>query len=216
MAKLQAEELLEKLEFLLQGYSLERRATTQPFLFDEVRTNIPNYTYHPDDRLIRETLIEHVGSLPIVATAIFPYINDPEIDLGQALTMLAIHDIGELMVGDESVFTKKPSTVGDTEHQAALKILHPSYHSLYEDMEYQGSTTARFAKAIDKITPDLFDYLTPADITIQRFKHFCNVEANEIIGLIIKHKRPYMLWNPFMAELHEFLIGQTAKKLKQA
>lgn len=207
------QEILEKLEFLFEKYSLERRATTQPYLLKVVQEKVKDYTYAPDDDLVRETLLEHVGSLPMVATALYPYINDPEVDLGTSLTMLAIHDIGELIVHDEITFTKKADGK-DAEFQAALSLLDPYYHAIYADAEHKTSKSAKFAKAIDKITPDILDYLTPPDITIWRFKHFVGIEPNEIIDTILKFKRPHMLWNPFMTEFHAFLIDKLAAKLK--
>lgn len=84
---------------------------TQPYLLQTVLDAVAGYEYNPEDKLVRETLIEHVAILPILATALYPYINDSEVDLGEALIMLAIHDIGELVVGDENVFTKQE--VGD-------------------------------------------------------------------------------------------------------
>ena len=85
------EEILKKLEFLFEKYSLERRATTQPYLLSVAQQNVKDYEYHPGDDLIRETLLEHVGSLPMVATALYPLIKDPEVNLGDSLIMLAIH-----------------------------------------------------------------------------------------------------------------------------
>lgn len=200
-----AHDLLKELEFLFQKYSQELRATTQPYYLEKVQTNVTGYAYQPTDVLVRETLLEHIGSLPLVATAFYPYIKDASVDLGQALTMLAIHDIGELITGDEMTFTKKASSK-KPEHDAALTLLHTSYHKLYEEVETQSSQSAKFAKAIDKITPDIYDYLTPAEVTIWRYKHFVEVEPSEIIALIEKHKRPYMLWNPFMTEFHKILL----------
>lgn len=208
------EEILKQLEFLLERYSKERRATTQPYLFEVAQESVPGYVYRPEDFLIRETLIEHVGSLPIVATALYPHIADDEVSLGDALTMLAIHDIGELKTGDENTFTKKADEER-AEYKAALSLLHPSYHQIYDDSETKASKSAKFAKAIDKITPDIFDYLTPAEITIQRFKHFVGIGPDEIIATIVRHKRPYMAWNPFMTEFHIHLIGQLEAKLEK-
>lgn len=88
------QEILNEIEFLLRKYSLERRAMTQPYLLGVVQEKVDNYLYHPEDSLVRETLLAHVGSLPVLATVLYPYINDSEVDLGEALTMLAIHDIG--------------------------------------------------------------------------------------------------------------------------
>ena len=208
------QEILEKVEFLFKHYSLERRAMTQPYLLGIVQESIPDYIYHPEDKLVRETLLEHVGSLPVLATALYPYINDEEVHLGDALTMLAIHDIGELVIGDENVFTKNNDRK-EVEHEAAQTLLHPYYHKIYEDAENKTSSSAKFAKAIDKIAPDILDYLTPAHITKQRLKHFAHFEPNQIVDKIVEFKRPYMLWNPFMTEFHAHLMEKLASKLKQ-
>jgi len=209
-----ADELLAKLEFLFERYSNELRKTTQPYQLQRVIKSIPDYTYHPDDILVREPLMEHIGSLPMVATAMYPYINDPEVDLGKTLTMLAIHDIGELITGDEMTFTKDKSKK-DPEAEAALSLLDPHYHSFYHDVENQSSPSAKFAKAVDKITPDIFDYLTPVDITIRRFKHFVGTDTDKIIDLYLTYKRPYMQWNPFMNEFHTLLIDKLVANIKE-
>lgn len=213
-ANSQMQELLERIEFLFEKYSLERRATTQPYLLKIVKDKIMDYSYQPDDELVRETLMEHVGSVPVIATALFPYLEDAEVNIGDSLTMLAIHDIGELITGDEITFTKKTSSK-DPEYKAALKLLNPIYHKVYSDAETKTSKSAKFAKAIDKITPDIMDYLTPPDITVWRYKHFVDIEPEQIIDMIVQHKRPYMLWNPFMTKFHIYLIEQLRRKLGQ-
>lgn len=212
--KIQIAKALKEIEFLFEHYSQERRATTQPYLLKKVEDTIKDYSYHPDDELVRETLMEHVGSTPIVATALFPYLEDPGVSIGDSLTMLAIHDIGELITGDEITFTKKASSK-DSEYKAALQLLNPIYHDIYDDAEAKTSKSAKFAKAIDKITPDIMDYLTPADITIWRYRHFVGIEPEQIIPTIIQHKRPYMIWNPFMTKFHVYLIDQLRHKLDQ-
>lgn len=189
------------------------RATTQPYHLKKYTDKHTDYTYNPEDMIVRESLLEHIGSLPMVAVAFYPLLDNKNVDLGQTLTMLAIHDIGELVTGDEMIFTKKVSRKRP-EHEAAIKLLHASYHKVYEEVESQASPSAKFAKAIDKITPDILDYLTPAGITIQRYKHFVGVGPDGIVDLILKHKRPYMLWNPFMTEFHKLLLDKLSDKLK--
>ena len=208
-------ELLEELEFLFEKYSQELQATTQPYYLARIRGKVDGFEYDPSDILVRETLMEHVGSLPVVATTLYPFIDNKDVNLGEALVMLAIHDIGELVTGDVMTFVKK-SDKEKREQKAALQILHASYHDSYQDVESQTSVTAKFAKSIDKITPDIFDCITPAEITIQRYKHYVGIEAGEIMGLLLKHKRPYMLWNPFLTELHEHMYDKLSKKLKAA
>jgi hypothetical protein len=210
--KYDLQKILDEIEFLFENYSLERRATTQPFLLKIAQARFSDYQYHPKDELIRESLIEHVGSLPMLGTALFPYIDDGEVDLGQSLIMMAIHDIGELITGDEMTFTKK-ADANIAEREAALKLLHPMYHETYDDAESKNSKSAKFAKSIDKINPDIIEYLTPPEITIWRYKEFANIEADQIINTIKKHKRPHMLWNPFMTDFHAHLMEQLQKKL---
>ncbi len=198
---------------MFKKYSEEIRATTQPFYLNKARNCITNYKYHPEDTIVRETLMEHIGSLPMVATAFYPHLNDESVNLGKTLTMLAIHDIGELIIGDEMTFTKKTNTK-NTERAAALSLLHTTYHKAYDEVENQSSTSAKFAKALDKITPDIYDYLTPADITIWRYKHFLGLEPDKIVSLVKAKKRPYMLWNSFMTDFHTLLLDRLEAKLK--
>jgi 5'-deoxynucleotidase YfbR-like HD superfamily hydrolase len=209
------EDLLERLEKLYAGYATTVRSATDQYRLQELTKLVPDYTYNPADTIIRENLIEHVGSLPMVATELYPYINNPEVDLGKALIMLAIHDIGELTVGDTNTFVKGNSNnEKQAERDAAHELLHPSYLPLYSEVEERSSVTGEFAKSIDKIAPDILDYMVPVEITVERFKHFVNIEPEEMVDLIIKHKRPYMLWNPFLTDFHIMLVDKFKEKLE--
>lgn len=205
---------LDKLIALYRGYSNEYRYTTQPYHLEKAESLIQDFNYNPSDKLIREPLIEHVGSLPIVATTLYPYIKNPKVNLGKALIMLAIHDIGELIVHDEITFTKNAGNP-DEEEKQALKILPDLYHGLYLEMENRTSDTARFAKAVDKITPDIIDLMTPAEITIIRYEKFIRKKPREIVPTIKEFKHPYMLWNEFMTNLHLELLDRLENKLKK-
>lgn len=205
-------ETLDKVIFLYEHYSKEHRASTQPFHLEKVRANVKDYEYKFDDLLVREPLIEHTGSLPIVATTIFTHLNNSDVDLGRALIMLAIHDIGELRTGDEITFTKKKDNGEEKKH--ALELLSESFHQIYIEMEERRSDTARFAKAVDKMTPDIVDLMTPAEITIERYRKFTNKEPDEIVPMIKEFKHPYMLWNDFMTNLHLEILSRIDEKLK--
>ena len=56
--------------------------------------------------LFMRHVMEHVGTLPILATYFHGHVTEP-VNLGRVLELLAVHDIGEIVVGDESTFTKK-------------------------------------------------------------------------------------------------------------
>jgi hypothetical protein len=204
---------LDTVIFLYGGYSREHRASTQPFHLEKVKREIKDYAYKYDDPLIREPLIEHSGSLPIVATALYPHIHDTGVDLGRALIMLAIHDIGELVTGDEITFTKKKDG-SNKEQEHALALLPKSMHEIYRECEEKSSDTARFAKAIDKITPDILDLMTPAEITVERYRKFVKKEPHEIVPLIKEFKHPYVLWNPFLTGLHLEILNRLDSKLR--
>lgn len=209
-------ELLDKIVDVYEGYSNVLRGTTQPYYHQKIKRLLPNLEYRPDGELYRETLMEHVGSLPIVASTIYPYVNDSEVDLGHALLLLSIHDIGELATGDEITFLKnkdKPKT-GLNEVDEAIKLLDPYYHDLYLEIEEKKTKTAKFAKSIDKITPDILDYINPPEITVSRYKDLMKRSPKEIVPLIKEYKHPYMIWNDFLKDFHLYLLDKINQKLK--
>lgn len=126
--------------------------------------------------------------------------------------MLAIHDIGELVVGDEITFTKKENK---NEKIQALKLLPKQFHSIYLEMEERKSDTAKFAKAIDKMTPDIIDLITPPKITIERYRQLIDKKPNEIVTVIKEFKHPYMVWNDFLKNFHLEILSQLDKNLKK-
>ena len=157
--------------------------------------------------------MEHVGMLPAIAVEIFPYLNDPEVELGLALTYLAIHDIGELLVGDVNTYIKQPGHASN-EEAAAYSLLHPMFHQLYREVETIGtSPTVQFARAVDKLAPDIFEILLPVEYSKRRLAHFARLEPDQIIPAIVKRSRPHMLWNPFLTELHKVVCERLEARL---
>lgn len=206
-------ETLSTVMQMYRGYSEEHRASTQPFHLERAQSNIDAYRYKPDDLLVREPLIEHVGSLPMVATALYPKVAHHDIDLGRALTMLAIHDVGELMTGDEITFSKSEEA-SEAEREHALTLLPDVLHTVYLEMENNETDTARFAQSVDKITPDIVDLMAPAEATVERFGFFLHAEARDIVPMIRDAKHPYMLWSEFMTDFHLELLDQLDDKLR--
>jgi len=193
-----------KLESLLAGYSAVRRASVQPYHHAEYIKRHPDYQYDPADLIIRESLLEHVGMLPVIAIYFHPYL-ETDVDLGKVLQLLAVHDIGEVTTGDIPVF-KKQGDEDEQERLAALALLHPNYHQLYHEYTELKTNEAKFAKSIDKLAPDLYDVLTDPEINSVRLARFTDNQPHEIPNLIRKHKSPYMEWNPFLKEFHNGLI----------
>ena len=86
------------------------------------------------------------------------------------------------------------------EREVALGLLHHDYQELYLEAEERTSDSARFAKSVDKLAPNILDLLTPPAITIQRYRHYLNIPPNRIIPTIDDYKRAYMDWNDFVSE----------------
>ena len=209
-------EILNKLIEIFSKYAQEYRATTQPYRLEQLLKIKPDYAYNPDEFIFRENLMEHVGSLPIVASILFPYLNDTEVNLGHALEMLAVHDIGELVIHDEITFTKKTGVADkEAEQKAALSLIHPILHDLYFEIEAKETKSAKFAKSIDKITPDIIDLITPVDITVKRYEHFVKAGAREIVPIIKKFKHPYMQWNKFLTGLHLKILERLDERINE-
>ncbi|MFB6181610.1 MAG: HD domain-containing protein [Candidatus Magasanikbacteria bacterium] len=83
-----------------------------------------------DNGAIREPLLEHVGHLPMIASYLYPKINSTEeIDLGNVLKMLSVHDIGEIKVGDV-VPHDKTVEHKQKEERAAKNLLGKSFFQL--------------------------------------------------------------------------------------
>lgn len=190
--------LLEDILTKLSGYSRVRRKNTQPFHREVFQSSW--IEYDPDNELLREWLIEHVWSLPILATCLFPYIWDLSVDLWDALIMLAVHDIWELKVWDEIWFLKKDNK---EEINQAKKMLPSYYHTFYDDIESQSSSTWMFAKSVDKFAPEFLDILCDPDITIQRYRKHMNIWKEEIVDFKRSHKAKYMERNEY---IHWFFL----------
>lgn len=124
----------------------------------------------PDQPVVCESLLEHVGNLPVVATFLYPHLEQRDrINLGRVLTMLAIHDIGETIVGDGHPH-RKTQEEAKVEYKAALSLLSESYHKLLAEYEAWETLDARYAKAVDVFSTFLSDQLQPPKMVQTRLK----------------------------------------------
>jgi hypothetical protein len=205
-------ELLDNLLDQLSKYSNVLRKSTQPFLLKRIQDYFPEYKNHFDDSVIRETLIEHTGSLPVIATFLHPYL-DQKVDLGRVLTILAIHDIGETELGDELTFTKKIDQ-DNLEFDKGISLLHPNYHNIYKEEFDLLTLESKFAKSIDKIAPDILDFLCGEEYSVSRLVSQANWNKKEVVQNIRDRKRPFMLWSKFMTDFHDELFSRFETKTK--
>lgn len=123
------------------------------------------------DEAIREPLIEHIGHLPIITAFLHQHLtNSAKVELGHTLAILAVHDIGETVLGDIFTFQKVDSNTDD-ELAAAKKILPTAQFALVEEYEAQQSLEAKFAKCLDKIAPKLHHIAHP-ETAKALFEHY--------------------------------------------
>ena len=206
------EEILSDVIFLFRGYSQVFRANTQPYRLEILRTHDSHYEYRPEDALVRESLLEHVGMLPILATYFHPLVEEP-VNLGKVLEMLAIHDIGEIVFGDENVFTKKDAKE-EAEVEEGFRILHANSHGVYREFKEGTTNEAKFAKSVDKIAPDILDLICESEVTRKRLKHFAHIEPGDIVSRIERSKSPSMQWSSFFRAFHAELMVRLRERLR--
>ena len=196
-------ELLDRLTKLYINYAKTFRSSLQPIKIKQHGT----FAINVNDEAIRESLIEHVGLIPIVATELYPFINDTEVNLGESLIMLSIHDIGETSVGDTNFYIKTNSQE-EEELKHALNLLNPQFHKYMMEFETQSTKNAKYAMSIDKLVPSILEILIDPKVTIDRFKTQSNVESNEIINLIRNKKKKYFEWNEFLKNFSNFIFDK--------
>lgn len=87
--------------------------------------------------------------------------------------MLAIHDIGETIVGDIITVNRDRSIDEKKEEDDAVKtLLNPEQRDLYQEYEANQNLTAKFAKAMDKLSAQIMVCSTDPAIEKARYEHF--------------------------------------------
>ena len=197
MKKLKSNQLLDELLQVTRAYATTRRSMITQERWEElvVSGRITDYTL--DSEFLREPLLEHVGHLPVIAVALYPHIHQTaKVDLGKVLQMLALHDIGETVIGDIHAY-KKTQDHADKELAIARKLVPPSLLPIFEEYEDRQTIDAKFAKAVDSIAPFLHELSAPA-LTAQRFKHH-QFGSKQIRAI----KQQHFAFDPVLVDLFE-------------
>ena len=106
-----------------------------------------------------ESVAEHIYSTQMLAIAMaseFKY----NIDLARVIFMLAIHELGETVIGDITPFQMDPSEKEKREHEAVHRILSglisgDEIEKLFLEFDAHETEEARFAYQCDKLECDL-------------------------------------------------------------
>ncbi|MDE1966693.1 MAG: HD domain-containing protein [Patescibacteria group bacterium] len=195
-----AHESIQKLLDLQNAYSGVYRAIITSERLRHAGPDIESIDLK-EERL-REPLLEHVGHLPVIASFLHPHIErSKEVDLGRALAMLSIHDIGETVVGDVMAYHKSDSDT-EKENKIVAGLLPDSLLDLFREYEARETQDAKFAKAVDAMAPFLHE-INSSKLTQARFKAYGfgskDIEAK---------KRDLFQWDLVLKEMFdEFLAA---------
>lgn len=121
-------------------------------------------------RLIRnprlENDAEHTWHLAVMAVLLIEHANDPNIDLMKVIRMLLIHDIVEIDAGDTFAYDNAGhADKFERERKAAERIFGmlpedqaKEFHELWLEFEARQTMESKYAAAIDRLQPMLFNY----------------------------------------------------------
>jgi len=186
---------------LQRAYSFTKRASITPDRYVQIAKAGLVDTKDYGNEVLRESLTEHVGHLPILASFFHPYVeHSNKINLGRVLIMLSIHDIGETVVGEINSYAKTKQNELD-EQKAALVLMHPNYKEYFLELEANETFDAKYANAIDKIAPNMVSVTLPS-MTLER-AHALNFGVDDVI----KKKRKYMEWDTVLLEVFDLLMS---------
>ena len=147
-----ADRLGRQIEFLIEIDKL-KHIVRQTWLVDQSR---------------KENDAEHSWHLAVAAILLYEHADDPKPDLLRVLKMVVVHDLVEIDAGDTYAYDATAVTgQAERERKAAdrlFKMLPPDqeaeFRGLWEEIEARQTPEARFAAALDRFQPFLWNYRT--------------------------------------------------------
>ena len=165
---------------------------------DRLKTVLRASTLAAADR--RENDAEHSWHLALMVPVLAEHADEP-IDVGHTIRLVVVHDLVEIYAGDTPIYDDRLRTdQAERELAAAEKLfgLLPAdqareFRALWDEFEARVTPEARFAKAIDRLEPNLLNWMagggtwrTPgvtADTVRTRTAHIG--EASAALGEVI-------------------------------
>jgi putative hydrolase of HD superfamily len=152
---------------------------------DRMKTIIRRSPLAAADR--RENDAEHSWHLALMVILLAEYADEP-FDVGHAVQLVIVHDLVEIYAGDTPLYDTA-GAVGQLDREKAaadeLFVLLPAdqatrIRALWDEFEDRKTPEARFAKAMDRLEPQLLNWLarggtwqtpgvTGADIRARKF-----------------------------------------------
>lgn len=166
---------------------------------DRLKTVLRASTLAAADR--RENDAEHSWHLALMVPILAEYADEP-IDVGHTIRLVVVHDLVEIYAGDTPLYDDQLRTSQVERELAAADRLFGllpddqarDFRALWDEFEARQTPEARFAKAIDRLEPNLLNWmagggtwLTPgvtADTVRTRTAHIG--EASRTLGEAIE------------------------------
>ena len=106
-----------------------------------------------------ESVAEHVYSTQMLALAIYSE-YEYDLDINKVILMLEIHELGETVIGDLTLFDIDKKEKEKIEHEAVHKILEPlkigpKVEDLFLEFDARETEEAKFAYLCDKFEAEL-------------------------------------------------------------
>jgi putative hydrolases of HD superfamily len=162
---------------------------------DRLKTVLRASTLAATER--RENDAEHSWHLALMVPVLAEYADEP-IDVGHTIRLVVVHDLVEIYAGDTPLYDDQLRTNQVERELAAAERLFgllpedqaQEFRALWDEFEARQTAEARFAKAIDRLEPNLLNWmagggtwLTPgvtADTVRTRTAHIG--EASKTLG----------------------------------
>lgn len=194
------ETILEELIELTQSYAKVFRYSVDP-----ARAHLVDEDTDFLDEQVRESLMSHVWHAPILAIHLHPYL-ETTVDLGHTLKLLALHDLGELEVGDVMSTNQNPENEA-REREAARKRLSEEHFFWYCEFQDAETNEWKFALSVDKICPDIATLAAQNGYEKDRMAFH-----GHVISDFYEKKWPVMQWDPFLRSFYQHLMMEGEKK----
>jgi putative hydrolase of HD superfamily len=131
---------------------------------DRLKTVLRASTLAAADR--RENDAEHSWHLALMVPVLAEYADEP-IDVGHTIRLVVVHDLVEVYAGDTPLYDDRLRTSQVERELAAADRLFGllpadqarEFRALWDEFEARETPEARFAKAIDRLEPNLLNWM---------------------------------------------------------
>lgn len=159
----------------------------------------------------QESAAEHTWHMSIMAVALAPHLKH-KVNLTKVLKLVAIHDIGEALVGDVPAFDQNHGGKYEAEEKAALQILESLPFSsqkelvgLYKEYQTKQTREAIFVKMLDVIDV-IFQHLISDISTWAKEEYVFNLNRNS---------EKYFESEPLLLSLYNEIHKKLEEKVKK-